>query len=289
MKRMGWILLIVGVIFFSFSLFMDTTVSVGFSGRVNNIGLMNDKQNYLMVSIAIIFIGIFILAFERFESRRAEFQSKRQIRACPYCAEEILVQAVMCKHCNCSVEPITILDREPSIVISESHVAEQENTVDEIINTVRDSTKSLSIKVSEYNFRPWMKQLPPGGIIIFISLLIAVVSIFMNWVVHEDFGGQTEFEESSVSNWFVKIIFGSILFCCCWLYPIVMLLKNKSIKLWRGLVGSSISLLWPVFISLSVLNSPGFTVGFGVWVYVLASIVLLVGVLVSSQPRQSVG
>lgn len=41
------------------ALFMDTTVSSGI-GRIHNIGLMNDQQNYLIVSGIVAIIGIIL-------------------------------------------------------------------------------------------------------------------------------------------------------------------------------------------------------------------------------------
>ena len=35
-------------------------------------------------------------------------QAQRKTRECPYCAEEILVKAIVCKHCGRDVEPLEI-------------------------------------------------------------------------------------------------------------------------------------------------------------------------------------
>ncbi len=43
---------------------MDTSVSSGY-GRVNNIGLMNDKQNYVIVSVGAVFLGFFMIVMDK--------------------------------------------------------------------------------------------------------------------------------------------------------------------------------------------------------------------------------
>ena len=57
MKPFGIIILIIGIIIGIYALSMDTSVKVNYGGnsygmpeRVNNLGLMNKKQNLLIVS-----------------------------------------------------------------------------------------------------------------------------------------------------------------------------------------------------------------------------------------------
>ena len=65
-KRIGNICFITGIIFCACSLSMDTSVSVDILGtdvRVNNIGLMQEKQNYLIFSCLMIIAGLLISLF----------------------------------------------------------------------------------------------------------------------------------------------------------------------------------------------------------------------------------
>lgn len=69
MKVTGLILLLAGILIIMYSLNMDTTVAVPNSTtwlpsqRVNNIGLMNDKQNYLIISGIVTITGVILLVF----------------------------------------------------------------------------------------------------------------------------------------------------------------------------------------------------------------------------------
>lgn len=54
MCGLGIALLVLGALGLMFALSMDTSVSAGFFGRVNNIGLMNDKQNYIIAAVVLI-------------------------------------------------------------------------------------------------------------------------------------------------------------------------------------------------------------------------------------------
>jgi hypothetical protein len=68
MKTFGGILIALGLFLLLYAITMDTTVAVsysdgnslGFPERVNNIGLMNDKSNYTIISLGMIIIGILI-------------------------------------------------------------------------------------------------------------------------------------------------------------------------------------------------------------------------------------
>ncbi len=61
MRNLGWLLSLGGVALGVFALLMDVSVPVGDGSRVNNIGLMAERQNYLIVA-AVLFIGGILLA-----------------------------------------------------------------------------------------------------------------------------------------------------------------------------------------------------------------------------------
>ena len=69
MKTLGIIILIIGILLGLYALNMDTSVEVNYASgnsfglpeRVNNIGLMNDKQNYLIFSGILSALGLVII------------------------------------------------------------------------------------------------------------------------------------------------------------------------------------------------------------------------------------
>lgn len=61
MKNLGTILFVIAILLGVYALSMDTTVSTevfGQSIKVNNIGLMSDKQNYLITSGILLLVGL---------------------------------------------------------------------------------------------------------------------------------------------------------------------------------------------------------------------------------------
>lgn len=90
-----------GVVLLIASLLMDTSVSTAY-GDVNNIGLMNDKQNYVVGSVAVAVIGALML----FLPSDPQISDALQNRACPKCAESIKREAVQCRFCGAEVEPV---------------------------------------------------------------------------------------------------------------------------------------------------------------------------------------
>lgn len=80
MRTLGIIILIIGIVLGIYALSMDTSVQVNYDGnsfglpeRVNNIGLMNTKQNLVIVAGVLAIIGTLILILKK--SNNAEDQS----------------------------------------------------------------------------------------------------------------------------------------------------------------------------------------------------------------------
>ncbi len=109
MRTLGAILLGCGLIGLLVSLGMDTSVSTSTGyGRVNNIGLMNDKQNYIIVSSVLLLAGI-AMAFVGGSAQapvRTPVRADNESRKCPCCAEIIKCEAVKCRFCGETVDAV---------------------------------------------------------------------------------------------------------------------------------------------------------------------------------------
>lgn len=65
MKYVGFIICMIGIALLAFAFTMDTSISVDYPGgnsfglpdRVNNLGLMQDKQNYMILGAVLTVIG----------------------------------------------------------------------------------------------------------------------------------------------------------------------------------------------------------------------------------------
>ncbi|WP_300727338.1 hypothetical protein [Pseudomonas sp.] len=105
MKRFGTFILIAGICWLVFALSMDVSVSTGL-GKVNNLGLMADRQLHAIVGGMIALAGLLMLIFGgRATASPASVTAAKDTRPCPLCAETIKLAAVKCKHCGADVEP----------------------------------------------------------------------------------------------------------------------------------------------------------------------------------------
>ena len=103
MRNFGYFLLIVGLLCIVGALAMDVSVSSG-TGRVNNIGLMAERQNFILIGGLLLLVGVIMAVAGK---RRIDaFDSSSEYRACPSCAEAIRCAAVKCKHCGSDVDSV---------------------------------------------------------------------------------------------------------------------------------------------------------------------------------------
>lgn len=113
MRAFGIFIAVGGVSGLIFALIMDTSVSTGF-GSVNNIGLMADRQNYMIASGVAIIVGVLFALFapkdEQLIPASGMNTSVRGFtvadRACPECAEMIKPEARKCRFCGSEVVPL---------------------------------------------------------------------------------------------------------------------------------------------------------------------------------------
>jgi hypothetical protein len=109
-----------------------------------------------------------------------------------------------------------------------------------------------------------------GGKVIFVTACVAILSMLMNWV---DIGFTTRIGMSQET--FLLLVF--------WIYPVLMLFKNKPISLLLGLVCAISSFVFTaIYISTKSVEILGEAINvsaIGAWVFLGASIALGVGIV----------
>lgn len=77
---------------------IDTSVETGYGSRVNNIGLMNQKQNVIILGGVLLIAGALLFALSG--TGNAPTENSEGYRKCPSCAEVVKAEAKICKHCQ---------------------------------------------------------------------------------------------------------------------------------------------------------------------------------------------
>lgn len=103
MKRLGTFALIVGACWIVFALSMDVSVATGSGGRVNNLGLMADRQIYTILGGIIALAGLLMILL-RAKPEAASSAAGLDSQLCPFCAETIKKFAIKCKHCGADIK-----------------------------------------------------------------------------------------------------------------------------------------------------------------------------------------
>jgi hypothetical protein len=98
MKALGLLLCIGAVAALAFGFSVDTSVATDIGKRVHNIGLMNEKQNIIVLGGALLVAGALLLAL----SSRSSAPSATDVghRQCPHCAEFVKNEAKVCRYCQ---------------------------------------------------------------------------------------------------------------------------------------------------------------------------------------------
>lgn len=100
MKGLGYFVVVLGLLLIVGAFAMDVSVSSGV-GRVNNIGLMAERQNFILVGGMLAVMGLLALMLRRRTAGMA--QDFSDTKTCLVCAETIKRAAVKCKHCGVDI------------------------------------------------------------------------------------------------------------------------------------------------------------------------------------------
>lgn len=159
MKKIGCFILSLGVVFLLLSINMDTTVTMINGSKINNIGLISSKQNYILVSLFMILLGLIVALYGK--SNRFN----RQVKKCPFCAEDINLDAIKCKHCGSdlgvTLDSETLSAIESGIIVDSSDGKKIINSeyIDKIANEFKSQMPTSKVATIMITFMPKINQL----------------------------------------------------------------------------------------------------------------------------------
>lgn len=98
MKTFGILLCIVAAIALIAGFSTDTSVATDLGQRVHNIGLMNQKQNIIILGASLFVAGALLLGLSG--RTRPPSSTDTDYRQCPSCAELVKTEAKVCRYCQ---------------------------------------------------------------------------------------------------------------------------------------------------------------------------------------------
>ncbi len=104
MRGLGIVGIVIGILLLIVAMSMDVTVGTGM-GRVNNLGLIAERQNLTTIGGILLMAGLVMLIFGGRQKAASSAAAASDERPCPFCAEPIKRAAIKCKHCSSEVEP----------------------------------------------------------------------------------------------------------------------------------------------------------------------------------------
>jgi hypothetical protein len=121
MRTLGGLLIAGGLVWLGIVSQMDTSVAVpgggayGLPDRVQNLSLMEQKRTHLMLSIGCVVVGTLLIGFGQIRRRDDDDweENEGDYRQCPFCAEEVRAEAVICKHCRSELPAVAKEADEP--------------------------------------------------------------------------------------------------------------------------------------------------------------------------------
>lgn len=115
MKGAGYLLLGIGAAWLLFALNIDTSVQLpygaGWPGRVQNLSLMEHRRTHLMLSGGVLIAGVLLIGFGRMQRASDDdddLDDDADYWDCPFCAEPVRVEAVICRHCRSELPAVDV-------------------------------------------------------------------------------------------------------------------------------------------------------------------------------------
>ena len=114
MKLFGSLLFAGALIALALGFTYDTSVATGLGSRVHNIGLMNERQNIIIIGSAMLVAGALLLALSG-RSQGTGGDGEPGYRKCPSCAEFVKNEANVCRYCRHALPSIAELKEQEDV------------------------------------------------------------------------------------------------------------------------------------------------------------------------------